>query len=451
MKISILNKSVLSVLFAGLGLFPFFSAGAQDMQDSLHLNLDKVLEIALSDNPTIRIADREIQRKKYSKLEQIGGLLPTISADASYSRTLKKTRLAFNGQEPVEIGTDNSYNGGFNLSLPLIAPTLWKTIQLSQLDVELSMEAARSSKIALVNEIEKAYYQYLLTQDSYRVLQVSYDNTERNYKNITEKFKQGLVSEFDKIRSEVQLKNMQPQLVSTKNAIYLASLQLKVLMGVDVNEPIVFEGNLVDFESNMYGEMLASLSDTLLYNNTDLKQLDIQYKQLEKTKMINRTLFLPTLSLTSNYSWMTMANDFRFKDYRWFPNSTIGLTLSIPIFQGGKNVQKQRQTRIEMGNLKLQRENLVRNLQLTINSSLSTMQTALEQLNYSKENIKQAEKAYMISEKRYEVGSGTLLEMNDAEVALTQARLAYNQAIYDYVAARSDLEMTLGKEPNIKD
>lgn len=444
MKKKLLHKVVTGSLLAVfcLGTIPAIKA-----QDSLKLNLNQVLKIALSDNPTIRIADKEIQRKKYSKLEQIGDLLPMISADASYSRTLKKTRLAFGGGEPVEIGTDNSYNGGFNLSLPLIAPTLWKTIQLSQLDIELSMESARSSKISLVNEIQKAYYQLLLTKDSYRVLQLSYDNTEENYKNITEKFKQGLVSEFDKLRSEVQLKNMMPQLVSTKNAIYLASLQLKVLMGVDVNEPIIFEGNLVDFEENMYGEMLTSLSDTLLYENSDLKQLDIQYLQLEKTRAINRTLFLPTLSLTTNYTWMSMANDFKFKEYKWFPNSTIGLSLSIPIFQGGKNVQKQRQTRIQMENLKLQRENLVRNLQLGVNSSLSTMQTAIEEMNYSKENIKQAEKAYMISEKRYEVGSGTLLEMNDAEVALTQARLAYNQAIYNYVAARADLEMTLGKEP----
>ena len=417
---------------------------AVQAQDSLRVGLDQVLEIALDDNPTVQIAGREIQRKKYAKLEQIADLLPAIVAEASYSRTLKKTRIAFGDGEPVEIGTDNSYNGGFNLSLPLIAPTLWKTIQLSQLDIELSMEAARASRINLVNEIEKAYYQLLLTRDSYRVLQLSYDNTERNYRNITEKFKQGLVSEFDKIRSEVQLKNLKPQLVSTRNAIYLAELQLKVLMGVAVEEPLAFEGNLNDFESGLYSDMLTVQGDTVFHANSDLRQLDIQYKQLEKTRMINRTLFLPTLSLTSNYSWMTMADDFKFKNYKWFPNSTIGLSLSIPVFQGGRNIQKQRQTRIQMENLKLERENLERNLQLSVNSNLSTMQTALEELSYSKENIGQAEKAYRISEKRYEVGSGTLLEMNDAEVALTQARLAYTQAIYNYVAARSDLEKTLG-------
>lgn len=437
-----INKKIgIFLLVAGSGC----ATGIVQAQDSLRIGLDQALEIALDENPSVRIAGREIQRKKYAKFEQIADLLPNISADASYSRTLKKTRIAFGDGEPVEIGTDNSYNGGFNLSLPLIAPTLWKTIQLSQLDVELSVEAARSSRIALVNEVEKAYYQLLLTRDSYRVLQLSYENTEKNYLNITEKLKQGLVSEFDKLRSEVQLKNMKPQLVSTRNAIYLAELQLKVLMGVDVNEPLAFDGNLNDYESDLYAELLDARSDMLLTENSDLKQLDIQFKQLEKTKMINRTLFLPTLSLTTNYSWMTMSNDFKFKDYRWFPNSTIGLALSIPIFQGGKNIQKQRQTRIQMENMQTEREDLLRNLQLNVNSSLSTMQTALEELDYSKENIGQAEKAYQISVKRYEVGSGTLLEMNDAEVALTQARLAYTQAIYNYMAARSDLERTLGK------
>lgn len=435
-----------------LGLSP--AAAQTPGTDSVVVDLAGALRFALSENPTVQIADREIKRKQYAKQEQISGLFPTVSADGSYSRAVKKQVMAMdmNGQtNRIEVGTDNSWSGGFNLSLPLIAPSLWKTIQLSELDVVLSVEQARSSRIDLAGQVQSAYYSLLLARDSYQVLLASYRNAQFNARNTADKYEHGLASEFDKLRSEVTVKNMRPQLVTTENGIRLAEMQLKVLMGMDVDEPVIFAGSLDEYESQMVLDFAVLSRDTSLADNTALRQLDIQEQQLVKTYQLNRSAFLPSLSLSANYQWNSLNNDFRLGHYRWYPYSTVGLSLRIPIFEGRRRIHRQNQDKINIANLKLERENMVRSLQVSVNNALNNIETAIEEVGSNKESIAQAEKAYAIAQKRYEVGSGTLLELNDAEVALTQARLAYNQSIYDYLAARTDLETTLGKFPDVQE
>jgi len=98
--------------------------------------------------------------------------------------------------------------------MPLIAPTLWATIKMSELDAELVMESARSSKLSLINEVSKAYYAILLAQDSYDVFKKSYDISVENARIIQNKYKQGTVSEFEWIRADVQVKNASANLAS---------------------------------------------------------------------------------------------------------------------------------------------------------------------------------------------------------------------------------------------
>lgn len=158
---------------------------AQEAKDIVLLTLDKALEIALSENPTMKVAGQEIQLKKEAKKEAYGGLFPEVSLTGSYSRTLKKQTMVmdFGGEsQTIQVGSDNSYNGGLNVSLPVFAPTLYKSINLTKTDVELAVEKARSSKLDLVNQVTKAYYQLLLAQDSYKVLLQSYAQAEPTMK-----------------------------------------------------------------------------------------------------------------------------------------------------------------------------------------------------------------------------------------------------------------------------
>lgn len=98
----------------------------------------------------------------------------------------------------------------------------------------------------------------------------------------------------------------------------------------------------------------------------------------------------------------------------------------------------------------LQKENLERSLQLAIRQYMDNMATCIKRFDAAKKGVEQAERGYTIAQKRYDTGAGTLLELNDADLAMTSARLNFNQAIYDYVNAKSDLERTLGKHADKK-
>jgi outer membrane protein TolC len=140
-----------------------------------------------------------------------------------------------------------------------------------------------------------------------------------------------------------------------------------------------------------------------------------------------------------------MANHMRIGDFKWNPYSTIGLNLSIPLFKGG-NFSQVKQAKLQLKQLDQTRINTERQLKMQAQSYLNNMSASTEQVVSNKEAVLQAEKGRTIAEKRYEVGRGTILELNSSEVALTQAELTYNQSIYDYLVAKADLDLVMGVE-----
>lgn len=451
------------MMLAALMALPFLTTRPVWSQDTLKLDLREALEIALSENPTVKVADKEIQKKQYARKGSYAALFPQVNFSGDYGRTLKKQVMymdfdmgSMGGDLPegtempsmddgFEVGRSNNWNLGFNASMPLVNASLWKSLSISALDVEMAIEQARSSKISMVNQVKKSFYAVLLANDSYRVFKQSYDNAMENYLDIKRKYEQGTVAEYDLIRADVAVKNTEPNLLQAENALTLAKWQLKALLGMDLDLNIDCDGQLTDFKSNLFADYLST--DTTLSENTDLKQLDLQAEQLRKTLTMQKFDYLPTLSLTGLYQWSAMNNDFKFKDYRWNPYSMIGISLSVPIFSGGSKFYNLKQTKVSIHQLDLQRDDTKRNLQLAVKQHMDNMSTCVKRFDAAQKGVEQAERGYMISQKRYDTGAGTWLEMNDAELALTQARLNFNQSIYDYMVAKADLEKVLGNGP----
>jgi len=483
-----MNKKLVGKLcIAAAAITILLPAKAQENQTPLDLTLEKAVQIALSENPTVKIADLEIEKKKYAKKSTQASLYPQIDAVGQYTRTLKKQVMYMDGafdittmlmpmfqgmeqtfkgvdpnyvegtlmnniqantppstseEEGFTVGRDNNWTGGFNLTWPVVVPTLWKTLELSSLDLELAVEDARSSKINMVNAVRKAYYGVLLAKEAVNVYKENYDNAVLNFNDINNKFNQGVVSEFDLIRADVNAKNIKPGLVQAENALHLATLSLKALMGIDMDREVTVSGSLFDYEQSLYGALLNL--DTTLVNNSDLKKFDIQNDQLKKTLELYKAQYLPTIAITGNYIYMSMNNNFKFGDYLWNPYSTIGITISIPIFDGFKKANDIRQTKVSLQQMQWQREDVVRNLKLAISNNLNNMTNYVEQVFSTKDVFAEAQKGYEISRKLYDTGMGTVLDVNTAQLGLMQARLAFTQAIYNFLASKADLDKTLG-------
>lgn len=426
---------VVCILLPSLGFRPV------QAQQPIVLDLETALEIALSDNPTVKVAEAEIEKKGYAEKGAYASLFPQIDFVGSYNRALQKQTMVL-GDNSIKVGVDNDYSLGFNAAMPLVNAQLWKSLSISALDVDLAVEQARASKIDMVHQVTKSYFGVMLAKDSYEVLLESYNNAMQNYLDVKQKYEQGTVAEYDLIRADVAVKNVEPSVFQAENAVTLAKWQLKALLALDLDLNVDIKEDLNDYEANLFGDYLAL--QTGLQDNTTLRQFDIQDELLNTSLKMQKFEYLPTLSLTGNYSWTAMANDFKFNNYNWNSYSIIGVTLTVPIFSGGSKYNAIRQTRVSIDQLRWQREDTERNLQLAVKQQMDNMNVSVKQYDAARKGIEQAERGYLIAQKRYDTGAGTLLELNDAELALTQARLNFNQSIYDYMTAKADLEQITG-------
>ena len=431
--------------------------GAQETQGGeLKITLDDALKIALSENPTIKVAEQQIEVKKISKDEAWQSLLPSADFNGTIQYTVLASVMKMEMPDPAtgelkvsefKMGRDNTstWNGQFQVSLPLFAPTVYATMNLTESDLENAVEQSRSSKLDLVNQVTKAYYQVILAQDSYDVLCKSYEQAEKNFNVVNSLYELGGTSEYDKISAEVQLRSLNPTVIQARNAVTLAKLQLMVLMGIDPETEIEIEGSLEDYEEQLYVEALGS-SNYSLENNTNMRQLKLNETMLNQTLKVQKQNFLPTIALAGTYSLQSLYNEnWNMFDYDWLKSSSIVLSLSVPIFRMG-NFTKLRSTKLQISQLNENIAYTEKQLNIQARSYVDNMKANAEQVASNREAIEQAEKGREIASKRYEIGKGTILELNNSEVQLTQAKLTYSQSIYNYLAAKADLDKVLGND-----
>ena len=415
---------------------------SEPQQDAqvLMLTLEDALRIALEENPTVKIADQTVEAKKYAKRGTYAALWPEISASATYQRYIKKQRLHFAGQT-IEVGTANNYSAGLQAAMPVVNAQLWKSLKLSAMDVELAVEQARGSRVDMVEQVSKAFYQVLLAKDSYNVYKRVYDNAVENHKIVEKRYSVGQVSEYDFITSQVSVANAEPNVFNAQNSIVVALWQLKALLGLDLDKDIDCAGSLADFEALMNAHIDMNLN---LDNNTTMRQLDIQERMLEKSVEMVKSTNLPTLALSINYNITSMSENFKFSEYQWNPYSVAILSLNVPIFSGGKRRAELAQAKINLQNIQLQRENAERQLHTAMMQYSTTMETNLKQYHASSQTISQAKRGYDIAVKRYEVGGGTLVDIDNSQLAYTQAELSRSTAIYNYLVNQVSLEKVKG-------
>ncbi len=415
--------------------------------DTIHLTLDQAIRVALDQNPTVVVDSMEVLRTNYVKKQTLANLYPSVSFDGSLSHTIKKQTISMMGQT-IEMGSSNNVSFGFNAGMPLINVPLWKSIKLTEETILQKREEARETKINMVSTITEAYYALLNAKDSYKVLLSSWDVAKENLRITRKRFETGLTSEYDTIQASVQVKSIEPSMIAAKRGIDLATQQLKILMGVPDNYPITVDGSLADYEANMFNDIQLSDLDTTLNDNPALRQIDAATRLLKRQLEVTKAQWYPTLSLSAMYNWIGMSEDLGDVTSDMKPYSTVGVSLSFPLFKGLGRYYKQKEAEVQYNEMKFTREDTKRQLKLGLQSSINNLGVAIETINSTKANVASAQKGLEISQKRYEVGAGTTLELTSSQNALTSARLRYLQAIYDYIVAKDQVDKMLGNAYN---
>ena len=453
---------------------------ADSTQTATVITLEDALKIALSENASVRVADKEIERAGYAKKGTYASLFPQIDMTASFMRTIKKqvmymdmdmSKIMGGGSSSdsgttdsgttdsgssstetpsfptgggIEVGRWNTYNAGVSASMPLVNAQLWKSLKISGKSVELAVEKARSSRLEMVTQVKQSYYAALLAKEALNVYKDVYDNAVENFKQTEMRYNAQKASELEYTRAKSTVASAIPNVYNAESSVVLSLWQLKAVMGVELDQNIDVAGSLDDYTGEMALENGTDIMN--LDHNSTMRQLAIQADQLAETVKLQQYAYIPSLALTFSYSLNAMTNDFKFSDYKWTPYSYVGLSLNIPIFSGGKRLNDVRQAKVQASELAIQVNDTERQLKIAIRQYLNTMETQMKSCAAAKEAVETAQKAYDIATKSYNVGRSTITELNDAQLALTQAKLGESQSIYSYMVAKSSLEQILGHD-----
>ena len=429
------------------------SLGVAEAQ--VQLTLNEAIEIALNDNPTVKVADLEIERYDYVYKQAASSLYPQIDASGQYALAIRRQEMT----EGFSFGGKNTFNVSGNISLPLFVPSVYRQMKMTRTQMATAVESARANRIDLIAAVRSAYYNVLLAEQSLTVLNEAIATTQRVVDNTKDLYDNGLASEYDYLTAQVQLSNLKPQVMQAETAIDITKLQLKMYLSLPEDLDIEVSGTLYDFRTQVF---LGEDYSTDIAENTTLKTLDLQRELLEHQEKMIQTTRMPSLVAFGSISYIgqeridlsglmggmgsrasSAANESKFW---WQYPISVGAQISIPIFSGLKKTNQLREVRNQMAQLELQRDYAEQGIRLQVQASINTLLTARETMLANALTVEQAEKAYDISLTRYNAGAGTIIELNSAQLSLTQAQLSYSQSIYDYLAAHAEYEKSLGVE-----
>ena len=441
-----MKKFLVMILLGGMSMS---IASAQ-----MHLSLNQAIEIALSDNPTIKVADLEIERYDYVYKQTVSSLYPQVSVSGQYSLAIRNQQMA----EGLSFGGKNTFNATASLSLPLFAPSVYRQMKLTKTQMAMAVESARANRIDMVAAVRSSFYNVLLAEQSMKVLQEAYETTQRVVDNTKELFENGLAAEYDYITAQVQLSNLKPQLLQAEKGIELTKLQLKMYLSIPEEVEINIIGELDNFRDNV---LMHTDYDVDLSKNTTIVNLELQSELLDHQEKLIQTTRMPTIAAFGQISYIgqervnlggllggmtggaTTENQSKFW---WQYPINIGAQISIPLFAGFNKTNQIKAIRNQRAQLDVQRDYAERGVKLQVQQSINTLLTARETMLSNELTVEQAQKAYEISYTRYSAGAGTILELNNSLLTLTQAQLNYSQAIYDYLSAHAAYEKALGVE-----
>ena len=297
------------LLAAALTLTLPFHAAAQlrdevrpvEQEDTLRLTLEQALQIALSENVAVKVADKEIERAEYAKKGTYASLFPQVNGSAAFQRTIKKqvmymdfdmSSMGFGGGEGaasgegeessapaaaaarggssgggIEVGRWNTWNAGVSATMPLVNAQLWKSLAISGEQVELAVEQARSSRLDMVTQVKQAFYAVLLAKEALRVYEEVWENAVKSFEQTRRRYNVQKASELEFTRAQATVANAIPNLYNAENSVALSLWQLKAVMGVDLDAAIDVAGSLEDFAEGLsYDEALADEVDLSQYD-----------------------------------------------------------------------------------------------------------------------------------------------------------------------------------------
>ena len=446
--------------------------------------LEQLARSALDSNRELIAARAGLEAAEEQVSEAWSSVYPTIDLNASYSRNISPAvnflpAIFFDPSAgpddyiPIRFGADNTWASTISFEQPLFRPGVFVAVGAAGRFRSFQDEVVRGQAQSVVTGVRTAYYQLLLAQEQVRLTQNSVERVRASLHETRSLNRAGLVSDYEVLRLEVELANLEPNLRRAENTVLQTRRQLAIQADIEDQESLRVEGTLAEMDLEDISANSAANQEVLAFvgfgggsagagavdealesasrSRSDLRQLELN-EDLRRTEVrVEQMSYLPEVTLFGNYIINAQDNGnpnfFASGDGQRAYSRIIGLRVSVPIFSGFRQDARIDQRRASVRQAEAQTRQAVDMAASQVRSLVENADEALERARAQRLAVTQAGRGFEIASAQYREGLGSQLELTDSEVALRQSEFNYAQAVFDYLVARAQLDQATGQVP----
>ena len=403
-------------------------------------SLQNCIQYAIQHNPDIQNAKINQDITETIIKSKLADWYPQVNFTYNLQHNFQLPTLNFNGNI-THTGTENTSGANFGVTQNIFNRDVLLASRTSK-DVRLAAsENTKEQKINLAVEVSKAFYDIILTVQQLKVIEEDIVRTNQSLKDAYYQYQAGIVDKTDYKRATIALNNAKAQQKSGEESLKAKNAALKALMGYPDTKLLDLDYDTTEMEKEIYFDTTQIVD----YNNRiEIQQLETQKKLQEYNLQYYKWSFLPDVSAFGNYNLNYLNNQFSKLYSQSYPNSFAGITLSIPIFQGGKRIQQIKQAQYQI----VQASNDIRSYENTVNTqyenALASYKSNLYNYLSLKENLSLASEVYDVIQLQYRSGVKAYLDLITAESDLRTAQINYYNALYQLLSSKIDVAQALG-------
>lgn len=437
-----LQRLKLAVWLVLLFLTPMLNYGQTASDSVLQVaSLDNVIQYALTHQPVVQQAqvDEEITDKVIKG--KLADWYPQINFTYNYQRFIDLQTAVFNGNV-IPLGVNNTSSAQFTATQNLFnRDALLASSTASKVRI-LASQSTSSSKIDVVVDVTKAFYDLLATAQQVKVSDQSISRLEKSLETAYSRYSSGVADKTDYKRATILLGNAKAERKANSEALLFKQQYLKALMGYPLQANLPIEYDTLQMERDVTLDTLQNINYTehidykILFTQRELQNANVKYSYWG---------FLPSLNAFGAYILNYQNNNFDELYEQKYPYSYVGATLAFPIFQGGKRTARIQEEKWRRKRLDLSLIDLKNNLGAEYARALAAYKSNLASFLTQKENVTLAEEVYEVIQLQYENGLRPYLDVTVAESDLRTTRINYFNALYQVLASKMDVQRALGQ------
>ena len=402
------------------------------------LSLQDCIKLTLVNNKTLqRVAqDREIARGE--ELSSYSAILPSVSVSADY---LRKDKVSSLGPLPFTLGDVDNYSATLRVTQPIFAGgSIIASMNAARLFRLMTDQTVRTTTQDVLYAAEHAYYDVMLDQHLLEISNDAVRSSQAHLDSVRQKRKEGVASDFDVLRAEVELSNFQADLIKNKNAINVSKTNLLKIMGVSQDSKVAVSEEFVFEPTDITRDEAVQLA---FRNRPDLFSREFSIKYQKEMLNVSMSKYFPVVS-----GYYEASRDYPDPHnpmlIGWGNIWSAGGSITLPVFDG---FAREGEVIAQKARLKQAQIDLVDSEETALfelNKAMLGIENAAEFVDSQKLNLTRAKEGLRLAEVGYKEGTNTQVEMIDAQSALTQAKVNYYQSIYTHNIAKLDLQKAMG-------